>query len=59
MIADAMAIGGMMFGLMEMETLPLEFDKKLWYGTIERVTVYEDKRVVFRFKDGKEVETSL
>ncbi len=59
MDSDAAAIGGMMFELMELDALPLEFDEKLWCGTIDRVTVYADKRVIFRFKDGREVTTEL
>ena len=39
--------------------LPLTFDEKLWNGTVDHVTVYADERVVFRFKDGKEITTRL
>ena len=59
MKADAIAIGGMMFELGELTALPLTFDEKLWQGTIDHVTVHADKRVVFRFKDGKEITTRL
>ena len=33
-----------------------EFDEKLWTAAIDRVTVMLDDRLVFRFKDGTEVE---
>lgn len=56
---NAVAIGGMMFGLGELDTLPVIFDEKLWHGTIDHVTVHADERVVFRFKDGKEIVTRL
>lgn len=56
---DAIAIGGMMFELGELTTLPLIFDEKLWNGTVDHVTVHADERVVLRFKDGKEIETRL
>ena len=59
MNADAIAIGGMMFELSELDDLPLTFNEKLWQGTVDHVTVYADERVVFRFKDGKEVKTRL
>ena len=59
MNADAITIGGMMFKLGELDDLPLTFDEKLWQGTVDHVTVYADERVVFRFKDGKEIETRL
>lgn len=59
MNADAIAIGGMMFELSELDDLPLTFNEKLWQGTVDHVTVYADERVVFRFKDGKQVKTRL
>ena len=49
----------MMFELGELTALPLTFDEKLWNGTVDHVTVYADERVVFRFKDGKEITTRL
>lgn len=36
--------------------LVTEFDEELWYSTVDFVTVYEDKRMVFTFRDGKEIE---
>lgn len=59
MKADAIAIGGMMFELGELDALPVDFDEKLWQGTIDHVTVHADERVVFHFKDGKEIVTRL
>lgn len=38
------------------EDLVTEFDEELWYTTVDFVTVYEDKRMVFTFRDGNEVE---
>ena len=48
-----------MFELGELDALPVDFDEKLWQGTIDHVTVHADERVVFRFKDGKEIVTRL
>ena len=59
MKADAITIGGMMFELGELDSLPVAFDEKLWHGTIDHVTVHADERVVFHFKDGKEIVTRL
>lgn len=59
MKADAITIGGMMFELGELDTLPVVFDEKLWHGTIDHVTVHADERVVFQFKGGKEITTRL
>ncbi len=59
MKAEAITIGGMMFELGELDSLPVVFDEKLWHGTIDHVTVYADKRMVFYFKDGKEIVTRL
>jgi len=39
--------------------LPIDFNEKLWGVAIERVTVYADSRLVFRFKDGKNVTDGL
>ena len=33
-----------------------DFDEQFWYATVETATVYNDGRVVFRFKDGTEIE---
>ena len=40
-------------------TLPLEFTDRFWNNLIDRVTVYEDSRLVFRFKNGAKVEETL
>ena len=57
--SDAIAIGGMLFELTEMDTLPITFNEKLWNAAIDRVTVYADDRVVFHFKDGKDITELL
>ncbi|MGM9575383.1 MAG: hypothetical protein ACI3VE_05725 [Oscillospiraceae bacterium] len=59
MKADTLAIGGMMFELGELDALPLTFNEKLWNGTVDHVTVHADERVVFQFRDGKEITTRL
>ena len=42
--------------LKDYSDLVLEFDEELWYSTVDHVTVYEDKRMVFTFRDGKQVD---
>ena len=59
MEAEALAISGMLFELMDLEQLPIEFDEKLWNATVERLTVYEDERLVFSLKDGTEITVLL
>lgn len=33
-----------------------QFDEELWYSTVDYMTVYEDGRLVFTFRDGRQVE---
>ena len=33
-----------------------EFDEELWYATVDHVAVYEDKCMVFTFRDHTQVE---
>lgn len=40
------------------DTLVSEFDEELWYTTVESVTVYENKAMIFTFRDGRQVEIS-
>jgi DNA invertase Pin-like site-specific DNA recombinase len=56
---DAIAIGGMLFELSELDGLPITFNEKLWTAAIDRVMVYADCRVVFHFKDGKDIAERL
>jgi hypothetical protein len=52
-------IGGFMFAIQELDTLPIAFDEKLWNTLVDHVTVYDDERVVFTFQCGKEIEEQL
>ena len=36
-----------------------EFDEKLWLATVESVTVYSEREVTVRFKDGNEVTAEV
>lgn len=38
------------------QALVTDFDEELWYSTVDFVTVYEDRRMVFTFRDGNEIE---
>lgn len=46
------AIDEYLAALEQAEHLPIEFSRRLWNMTVESLTVYEDKRLVFRWKDG-------
>ena len=59
MESDAIAIGGMLFELTELDTLPITFNEKLWHTAIDRVNVCSDEQVVFHFKDGKNITELL
>ncbi|MBQ1201465.1 MAG: hypothetical protein IIX59_05745, partial [Alistipes sp.] len=52
-------ISGFMFEISELDDLPIEFDEKLWNSVIDMVTVYENERLVFKFKNGAEIEEQL
>ena len=43
----------------KMDNLPIEFNERLWNSVIDTVTVYEDERIVFKFKNGIEIEEVL
>lgn len=53
---QADAISGCLFALEELDVLQIQFSEALWNATVERVTVYADGRMVFRFQNGVEVE---
>ena len=55
MDAESVAIGGMLFELTELEAPPIEFDEKLWHAVVDKVTVYNDDRLVYSLKDGSEI----
>ena len=53
------AIGGMILELTELKQLPIEFDEKLWFATVDHVTVYGDDTLVYSLRDGTEVKVEL
>ena len=59
MEAESVSIGGMLFELTELEAPPIEIDEKLWHAVVDRVTVYNDDRLVFSLKDGTEITIEL
>lgn len=59
MVAESVAIGGMLSELTELEAPPIEFDEKLWHAVVDRVTVYNDDRLVYSLKDGTEITVML
>ncbi len=38
---------------------PIEFDEKLGHTVVDRVTVYNDDRLVYSLKDGTEITVML
>ena len=59
MQTDAIAIGGLLFELTELDALPITFNENLWNAAIDHVTVCANERVIFHFKDGKDVAVLL
>ena len=57
--AESVAIGGMLFELTEPPTPPIELDEKLWHAVVDRITVYNNDRLVFSLKDGAEITIKL
>ena len=49
-------IGGFILELTQYNELLAEFDEKLWVALVERVTVFQDGRLLFAFKDGTEIK---
>ena len=45
--------------LAELEAPPIEFDEKLWHAVVDKVTVYNDDRLVYSLKDGSEITVML
>lgn len=59
MEAESVSIGGMLTELTELEAPPIEFDEKRWHAVVDRVTVYNDDRLVYSLKDGSEITIML
>lgn len=55
-LIQADRLSGFMFAVRELDLLQLEFNEKLWQMTVENVTVHEDGRMVWRFRNGAEVD---
>ena len=49
-------IGGFILELAKCKELLTGFDEKLWVAAVDKVTVFEDGRLVFSFKDGPEIK---
>ena len=57
--AQSELIGGFMFEIMELQTLPIEFSESVWNAVIDHITVYADERIAFTFKSGTTIEERL
>ena len=51
-IADELS--GFLFALMELDLLDTEWKESRFRATVERITVYNDGRLVFTFTNGNE-----
>ena len=55
-MTQADAIGGFMFAPSEQGYKLTEFDESLWIAMVQKATAYRDRRLVFTFQNGTEVE---
>ena len=54
-LCKADVLGEFLFRLSELDLLELSFDDSLWNWSVERVTVFADGKMRFRFKNGIEI----
>ena len=54
-LGKAEVISAFMFAIHEQETFIEEFSEKLWLSTIDVVVVGHDGKLIFKFKNGKEI----
>ena len=50
------AIGAFMFEVQELPQPPMGFENKLFVVSIDRITIYHDGKMVFKFVNGAEIE---
>ncbi len=55
-VKKAKSIGAYLQAVCDRDGELTEFDPRVWMDVIDQVTVYHDGRMVFQFKDGREVE---
>lgn len=56
---QADAIGGCLFALEELDQLQITFSEALWNTVVDHATVYGGDRLVFHFKNGKEISVRI
>ena len=49
-------IGGFILELTQCKELLAEFDEKLWIALVERVTIFQDDRLTFEFRNGTKID---
>ena len=54
--AQADSISAFMFELHETDEPVIEFDSKLWLSVIDNILVKENGKLLFRFRNGMEIE---
>ena len=59
MVAESVAISGMLTELAELEVPHIEFDEKLWHAVVDKVTVYNDDHLVYSLKESSEITVML
>lgn len=49
-------IGGFILEISKCKELLTEFDEQFWIAAVDKVTVFQDSRLLFAFKDGTEIK---
>lgn len=47
------------FEIISLPDLPIEFSDRLWLNLIDTATIHGDEKIVFKFKNGAEIEEEL
>ena len=58
-LQQADRLSGFLFAVKELDTLDLTFTPALWHATVDHIIVHYDGRLMFRFRNGGEVEVRL
>lgn len=53
---QAEIMSGFILAIKELDILNIQFNRALWHTTVDYVTVYNNERLVFHFRNGEEVQ---
>ena len=53
------ALEAFLLEIQSADTLPLEYSDRLWLSHIDHATVHSDGRIIFTFKNGREIAEKM